>query len=38
VAPDAQLTERQINSFKNLPFDVPCRSTGTLEKALLDAI
>jgi len=38
VAPDAQLTERQINSFKNLPFDAPCRSTGTLEKALLDAI
>ena len=38
VAPDAQLTERQINSFKNLPFDAPCRSTGRLEKALLDAI
>jgi hypothetical protein len=38
VAPDAQFTERQINSFKNLPFDAPCRSTGMLEKALLDAI
>lgn len=38
VAPDARFSERQINSFKNLPFDVPCRSTGMLEKALLDAI
>jgi hypothetical protein len=38
VAPEARYTERQINSFKNLPFDVPCRSTGMLEKALLDAI
>jgi hypothetical protein len=38
VAPDAQFTERQINSFRNLPFDVPCRSTGMLEKELLDAI
>lgn len=38
VAPDARFTERQINSFRNLPFDVPCRSTGALEKALLDAI
>ena len=38
VAPDAQFTERQINMFKNLPFDAPCRSTGVLEKALLDAI
>jgi hypothetical protein len=38
VAPDARFTERQINSFKNLPFDAPCRSTGMLEKALLDAI
>jgi hypothetical protein len=38
VAPDAQFSERQINMYKNLPFDVPCRSTGVLEKALLDAI
>jgi len=38
VAPDARFTERQINGFKNLPVDVPCRSTGMLEKALLDAI
>lgn len=38
VAPDARFTERQINSFKNLPFDAPCVSTGALEKALLDAI
>ncbi|MGH6919989.1 MAG: hypothetical protein ACREJ0_20055 [Geminicoccaceae bacterium] len=38
VAPDAQFTERQVNMFKNLPFDAPCRSTGMLEKALLDAI
>jgi hypothetical protein len=38
VAPDARYSEQQINSFKNLPVDVPCRSTGMLEKALLDAI
>jgi hypothetical protein len=38
VAPDAKFTERQINMFKNLPFDAPCRSTGKLESALLDAI
>ena len=38
VAPAARFSERQINMYKNLPFDVPCRSTGVLEKALLDAI
>jgi hypothetical protein len=38
VAPAARFSERQINMYKNLPFDVPCRSKGVLEKALLDAI
>jgi hypothetical protein len=38
VALDARFSERQINPYRNLPFDVPCRSKGVLEKALLDAI
>ncbi|MEM9492112.1 MAG: hypothetical protein AAGC55_23395, partial [Myxococcota bacterium] len=38
VAPRARFTERQINPYRNLPFDAPCQSTGVLEKALLDAV
>ena len=38
VAPMARFTEEQTNPFRNLPFMVACRSKGTLEKALLDAI
>ena len=38
VTLDATFTERQIHPWRNLPFDAPCRSTGVLEKALLDAI
>ena len=34
----AEFTEEQINPFRNLPFNVPCRSTGALERALLAAI
>jgi len=38
VALAARFSERQVDSHRNLPFDVPCRSKGVLEKALLDAI
>jgi hypothetical protein len=38
VALDARFSERQVNPHRNLPFQVPCRSKGVLEKALLDAI
>jgi len=38
VALDARFSERQVDPHRNLPFQVPCRSTGVLEKALLDAI
>ena len=38
VALAARFSERQINMYRNLPFDVACRSKGVLEKALLDAI
>ncbi len=34
----ATFIEEQINPFKNLPFQVRCRSTGVLERSLLDAI
>ncbi len=37
VAPAAWFSERQINVYRT-SFDVPCRSKGVLEKALLDAI
>lgn len=38
VRPQASFTERQINPFKNLPFQVSCLSTGNLERSLLAAI
>ena len=36
VAPVARFTEQQVN-YSNLPFTQPCRSTGVLESALLNA-
>ena len=36
VAPVARFTEQQLN-YSNLPFTQPCRSTGVLESALLNA-
>jgi len=38
VEPRARFTEEQINPFRNLPFTTRCRSKGTLERALLEAI
>lgn len=38
VTLDPHFSERQINPYRNLPFEVPCRSKGALERALLDAI
>lgn len=38
VTLDARFSERQVDPHRNLPIQVPCRSTGVLEKALLDAI
>jgi hypothetical protein len=38
VTVDARFQEEQINPFRNLPFDRPCRSTGALESALLNAV
>jgi hypothetical protein len=38
VTVDARFEEEQINPFKNLPFDRPCRSKGVLESALLNAL
>lgn len=35
---DPRFSERQINPYRNLPFEVPCRSKGALERALLDAV
>lgn len=38
VQPGAQFTEQQLNPYRNWPFTQPCRSTGVLERALLDAL
>ncbi len=38
VSLSASFGERQINPFKNLPFQVRCPSTGLLERRLLDRI
>jgi len=38
VRPKARFTEEQINPFRNLPFTAGCRSKGSLENALLDAL
>jgi hypothetical protein len=38
VALDARFQEEQINPWRNLPFDQPCRSKGVLERALLNAL
>ncbi|MGI9450087.1 MAG: hypothetical protein ACR2QH_05530 [Geminicoccaceae bacterium] len=38
VQPRAEFTEEQINPFRNLPFSTRCRSNGTLENALFEAI
>lgn len=38
VTLDARFSERQINPYRNLPFEVPCRSKGALERALLEAV
>jgi hypothetical protein len=38
VQPVARFTEQQQNRWRNLPFTQPCRSTGVLERALLDAL
>ena len=37
VQPLARFTEQQLD-YSNLPFTQPCRSTGVLESALLDAL
>ena len=37
VRPLARFTEQQLD-YSNLPFTQPCRSTGALERALLDAL
>ena len=37
VQPLARFTEQQLN-YTNLPFTQPCRSTGVLESALLNAL
>ena len=37
VQPRARFTEQQLN-YGNWPFTQPCRSTGALESALLDAL
>lgn len=34
----SRFTERQINPFRNLPFQVACPSTGELERQLFAAI
>ncbi len=34
----ARFTEEQIDPYRNLPFMQPCRSTGVLERTLLDAL
>ena len=38
VQPLARFTEQQNDPYRNSPFTQPCRSTGVLERALLDAI
>ena len=38
VQPLARFTEQQNDPHRNSPFTQPCRSTGVLERALLDAI
>ena len=38
VQPRAYFTEEQINPFRNLPFTTRCRSNGTLETALFEAV
>ena len=38
VQPVARFTEQQLNPYRNWPFDQPCRSTGVLESALLNAL
>ena len=38
VQPVARFTEQQHNRWRNLPFTQPCRSTGVLERALLDSL
>jgi hypothetical protein len=37
VQPLARFTEQQLD-YRNLPFTQPCRSTGVLESALLNAV
>ena len=34
----ARFTEQQNDPYRNWPFTQPCRSTGALERALLDAL
>ena len=36
--PVARFTEQQNDPWRNLPFTQPCRSTGVLERALLDSL
>ena len=38
VQPSARFTEQQNDPYRNWPFTQPCRSTGALEKALLNAL
>jgi hypothetical protein len=38
VTVDARFAEEQINSWSYAHFTQPCRSTGVLERALLDAL
>jgi hypothetical protein len=38
VQPVARFTEQQHDRWRNMPFTQPCRSTGVLERALLDAL
>ena len=38
VRPVARFTEQQHDRWRNMPFTQPCRSTGVLERALLDAL
>jgi hypothetical protein len=38
VQPRARFTEQQLDPYRNWPFTQPCRSTGVLETALLNAL
>jgi hypothetical protein len=38
VQPVARFTEQQLDRWRNLPFTQACRSTGVLERALLDSL